>query len=111
MVGATARRLCRALGLHRVCDLGRISRRPLYVWSVRLAILFARAVRQLAARVVWTEAELVATLDGIFPCSPDPAVSRTLSADVLLLSRRILQSVLGRSAGLCGWGTPQAILR
>ena len=60
----------------------------------------SRAVRRLAARVVRTQAGLVAGVAGLLAGAADPAVPRPLPGDLLLLPRRVLQGVLGRPAGL-----------
>ena len=45
------------------------------------------------------------------PGAPDPAVSRALPAHLLLLSRRVLQGVLGRPAGVRRRRAAEAVLR
>ena len=54
--------------------------------------------RRLAARVVRAEARLVAGVAAVLAGAPDPAVPRPLPLHLLLLPRRLLQGVLGRSA-------------
>ena len=50
--------------------------------------------------LVWAETELVAGLAFVFARASDSLGARRISTHLLLLSRRLLQSVLGRSAGV-----------
>ena len=54
----------------------------------------------LAAQLVWTETNLVAGLAFVFARASDPVGAGRFPADLLLLSRRLLQSLLGRPARL-----------
>src|SRR5262249_2513979 len=72
------------------------------LWAVPLAVLLARAVRRLASRLVRPQARLVAGLAAVLARAPDPSFPRAVPRHLLLLPRRLLQSVLGRSAGLHG---------
>src|SRR3546814_13668829 len=56
----------------------------------------------LAAQLVRTASGLVAAVAALFARAPHPAHSGALPADVLLLPRRVLQGVLGRSAVVRG---------
>src|SRR5262249_46141935 len=54
------------------------------------------------AQLVWSEAGELAWLAAVFSRAVHPADSRSLPADLLLLSRGVLQSVLGRSTVVHG---------
>ena len=60
MVGSATQRVPRTLGVRRLCDVGGVPGRALSLRAVPLAVLLARALRRLAARVVRPEARLVA---------------------------------------------------
>ena len=68
--------------------------------ALPFAVLFAGDFRRLAAQLVRAEAGLVAGLAAVFAGAADPLGAGVVPADLLLLPRRLLQSVLGRSAGL-----------
>src|SRR4029453_9413617 len=87
-----------SVGLRRVLYVGGVPGRALHLRSVPVAVLLARALRRLAACVVRPEARLVACVAAVLPGPADPAVSGALPAHLLLLSRGLLQSVLGRPA-------------
>src|SRR5579872_5618180 len=98
LVGTADGRGHRAGIVHRVRHVGRLSERPLYIRPVSLAVLFAGDLRQFAARDLRSEAWMVAGLASVLARTHHPALSRTLPRDVLLLSRRVLQGDVGRSA-------------
>ena len=100
-VPAAPRRFHAPRQLRRLRDVGRVPERPLHLRPVSLAVLFAGDLRRFAKRVVRVQARLVAGAAAVFAGATDPAVSRLVPGDVLLLPRRVLQSVLGRSAELC----------
>src|SRR6185503_18400013 len=100
VVGAATRRLRHPLIIRRLRHLGCVAGRSLHLRAVPVALLLAGAVRQLTACLVRTQARVVAALAGVLPRPPDLAVPGTVQADLLLLPRRLLQGVLGRSAGL-----------
>src|SRR5512132_1167889 len=109
MVAAATRRLHDPRRIRRVRDMGRVPERALRVWSVSVAVLFARAVRRSAHCVVRRKARMVADASAVLSGADHPAFSRAVSFHVLLLSWRVLQSVLGGSAELRGRRTTQGI--
>src|SRR5271168_1051866 len=85
-----------------LCQLGRIPEQPLHLWTIYFTVLFTRAFRQLPARLVWPETGMVPELSALFPSSVHSLDTRPFPSDVLLLPRRVLQILLGRSSGLRG---------
>src|SRR5215472_16595606 len=83
-----------------VCQLGGVAERPLLVRTLYFALLFARVVRQPAARALWAEARLVSEIPSLLAGSPHPLDPRPVPRHVLLLPRRLLQIVLGRPPGV-----------
>src|SRR5262249_18281040 len=67
---------------------------------VSLALLFAGALRRFAACVARAQTGLVAGAAALLAGADHPAVPRFVPGDVLLLSGRVLQGVLGRSTEL-----------
>src|SRR5439155_7681785 len=70
-----------------------------------------RAVRRSVAQLVRSEAGLVADVDTVFARVPDSLGARGIPVGLLLLPRRLLQIVLGRSAFLHRKRTAQIISR
>ena len=66
------------------------------------AVLFTRVIRGFAACDIRTQTELVACVAHFFSGPPGFMGSGGFSADLLLLPRSLLQSVLGRSARMRG---------
>ena len=100
-------------GFRRVsglCQLGGVPEQPLHLWSVYLTVLFPRAFRQLPARLVWPETEMVSELSALFSGAVHSLDSRSVPRDLLLLPRRVLQIVLGRSSGVRGERAPQKLI-
>src|SRR5215210_6047579 len=110
MVGAAGRHLHDSRRLRRLRDLGSLSEPELLVRPLPVAVLRSRAVREFAARLVRPEAGMVARLAPIFAGAAHPSVPRPLSLHLLLLSRRVLQGLLGRSAELRGRRAPEELL-
>src|SRR5215216_6780856 len=100
MVAAATRRFHDPDLVRGLRDLGRVSKWPLHVWPVSLAVLLARDLRRLTTRVVRSAARLVAETAAVLTGIDHPAVPGPVSSHVLLLSRRVLQGVLGGSAEL-----------
>src|SRR5262245_64727062 len=98
VVGHAAGDVPRALGLRRVRHLGRVPERALHLRSLPVAVLLARAIRRLAARLVRREAGRRAAVAAVLARAADPALSGPLPSHLLLLPWRVLQGVLGRSA-------------
>src|SRR5262245_54530677 len=103
MVGSTGSRFRDPVVLCRLRNLGRVSERPLHLRALPLALLRPRNLRLFAPCLVRTEAWLVARMASVLSSATDPAVPGTLPVHVLLLSRRVLQSLLGRPAIVRGW--------
>jgi hypothetical protein len=80
--------------------VGGLSGGALPFWSISLAILFAGAAR-IGYCLVWCETWLDTIVDPVYGCTVDPMGAGRISSDLLLLSRRLLQSLLGRSTGVC----------
>ena len=94
-MGAAVLRFSRAERVYRLLDLGRVSGIALFFWELYLAVLFARVVWQFAAQLVWPEAGLVAALAPVFARASDSLGPGRIQAHLLLISRRVLQGVLG----------------
>src|SRR6185436_19527866 len=86
--------------VHYLRHVGRISECPLQLRPVSLAVLFAGDLGRLTACVVRSEAGMVAGPAAVFARAADPSLPGPLSIHLLLLPRRLLQVVLGRSARL-----------
>src|SRR4030095_15700904 len=103
LVDTAAARFYRIIDFHRLLHLGGVSGKRLFLRQLRFAILFAGTIRRFAAQLVWAETGLVAAVASILAGAFYPLGTRWLPAHLLLLSWRLLQSVLGRSAGMhCG---------
>src|SRR5256885_16984757 len=98
MVAAATRRFHDSRRLRCLRDMGRVSERALHVRSVSLAVLLPGDLWRSADGMVRREARMVARSAAILAGADHSALSRTLPVHVLLLSRRVLQGVLGRSA-------------
>src|ERR1700734_2231552 len=83
--------------LHCVFNLGGLSGQRLLVWAVYFAHVFARAFRYFPSRLVRRTAVLVSVISSILGGVPDPLGAWRLQNYVLLLSRCVLQSLLGGS--------------
>src|SRR6266481_6627705 len=90
----------RIIDFHRLLHLGGVSGKRLFLRQLRFTVLFAGTVRRFAAQLVWAETRLVAAVASIFAGAFYSLGTRWLPAHLLLLSWRLLQSVLGRSAGM-----------
>src|SRR5258706_8395524 len=75
--------------------MGRVSRNGLPFRAVSVSILLARVAGRLPARVVRTQAGMVAGVAAVFACSVDTLGAGIVPAHLLLLPRRLLQGVLG----------------
>jgi hypothetical protein len=99
VVDAAALRISRAFSLCSLLDLGRISGSSLLVRSKRFRVSFTdlltRAFRRFAARDFWSQTRLVALVAVILARFSRALGAGWVSPDVLLLPRRLLQSVLG----------------
>src|SRR5688572_27326338 len=101
MVGSTGGHLPHPWSVRRLRNLGSVPEPELHLRSISLTVLRARAVRRLAARVVRAQARMVAGVASFLSCPADSPLPRSVPVHVLLLSRSVLQGVLGRSAELC----------
>src|SRR6266446_6385385 len=103
LVDPAAARFHRIIDIHRLLHMGRVSGKKLFLRQLCLAVLFAGTVRRFAVQLVWAETGLVAAVASIFAGAFYSLGTGWLPAHLLLLSWRLLQSVLGRSAGMhCG---------
>src|SRR5262249_1138629 len=109
VVGATGRRVSRAVHLSCLRDVGGIPERPLQLRTVSLTVLLSRDFRRIAAQLVWSKASGIAGMASFFPPLPHSSPSRLLSPDLLLLPRCLLQGLLGRSSVVHGRGAALAI--
>src|SRR5712691_13052635 len=113
MVGAAAIRISGTFYFPCVLNLGCISGNSLLAQSkwrkLSFAVLFAGTVRQLTACNFWTEARLVAIVGIILTRAFGSVGAGGFSAHLLLLPRRLLQSVLGRPTRLCCWRAAKGI--
>src|SRR5689334_4161507 len=100
MVAAATRRLHDSERFRRVRHVGGVPERALHVRALSLALLLARDLRRFAPRLVWAEAVLVAGVRSLFAGADHPALSGLVPLHLLLLSRRLLQGLLGRSVEL-----------
>ncbi len=110
LVDAAAARLCRIIDFYRLFDVGGISGKRLFFWQLHLPFLFARTFWRFTAQLVWAEAELVAGLAYFLACAPCSLGAGGISRHLLLLSRRLLQSVLGGPAGVHGGRAAEELL-
>src|SRR5881296_1251170 len=111
MVGATIAGRARSFNVHHLLDMGRLPGTALLFRSISVAILLARTFRLLAPQLVWRQTRLVARLADLFSCVADPLGAGRISSHVLLLPRRVLQSILGRPAVVHGQRTAQSLSR
>ena len=111
LVGPAAAHVPRTVRVRRLLDVGRFSGQSLRVRAVPVAVLLAAALRRGASRVVRTEARLVARRPAVFARAADPVGARRLPLHLLLLPRRVLQGVLGRSAVVHGRRAAQVVSR
>src|SRR5215469_2032688 len=96
-------------GVCRVHDVGRFPRQKLLLGTISFAVLLAGTFRRLAACLVRPDAHLVAGMAAVFARATYTSVSRALPADVLLLSRRLLQGDLGGPAVMRGGRAAQIL--
>src|SRR5579864_6369357 len=89
--------------LLRLCQLGGLPGKVLLLGTVPLAVLLSGIVRRVTAQLVRAKTFLVAGVVAVFAGAFDSVGSRPISRNLLLLSWRLLQSVLGRSAVLRRW--------
>src|SRR6266481_2638933 len=85
---------------HHLFHVDCVSGKELFLWQLHFAVLFAGNFWRFATQLVWTETELVARLAAFFARASGSLGSCRISCHLLLLSRRILQSLLDRSAGV-----------
>src|SRR5438445_2610904 len=100
LVDSAAAGLYRAVDFHYLFHVGGISGKELFRWQLHFAVLFAGNFRGFTAQLVRTETRVVAGLAYFLPRVVSSVGTRRISGDVLLLPRRILQGVLGRSPSL-----------
>src|SRR6266436_3704014 len=110
LVVATVARFSRLIDVYRLFYVGGVSGYELFRWQLRLAFLFAGNFWRFTTQLVWTQARVVARLAHFFSRAISSLGSCRISPDLLLLSRRVLQSVLGRSARLHSRRAAQKLL-
>src|SRR6185295_9945583 len=101
-------------GFVRLCclfDVGGVPGDSLSVRSLSFALLFAGVVRRSRAQLVRREARVVSGVAPVVARVDYPLGARRLSPDVLLLQRRLLQSLLGGPSGVRGRGAAKTIPR
>src|SRR5262245_39872850 len=109
MVGRAASNLPRPLRLHPLRYLGGFPGRPLPLGTLSFSFLLAGNLRRRRALVARNEAGLVALVASLLARALDPLGARWLPFHLLLLPRRLLQRILGRSPLLRGRGAKKAI--
>src|SRR4029450_8534611 len=87
-----------ARGIRRLRDVGRLPGPQLSLRQLPVALLLARALPPVAARLVRAAALRPAGVAALLAGAPHPLGAGRLPHDLLLLSRRLLQGVLGRPA-------------
>ena len=110
MVAAIAADVSWVFRIYRLFNMGRVSRRALLVGTVPVADVFAPDMgSSRTAFVAPCVARRLAVVDAGMDLSSadhsgssDPMGARWISIYLLLLSRCVLQSLLGRPAGMCG---------
>src|SRR5207247_9872664 len=108
VVGAAAACFPRPQHVRGLLDLGGLARRPLLFRPVSFAVLFTGAFGFVAAQFIWTQTRVVARFAAVLARAADLVGARSVSPDLLLLPRRLLQSLLGGSAIVhCGRAAPE----
>src|SRR5690349_6911844 len=101
LVGCPPADIFGARDVRRLFDVGGVPGRPLLFRAIPIPVLFSLTLRRPDGRPAWLvrhpyETWLVSRLDSLVGGVMDPMGTRRVSTHLLLLSRRILQSVLGR---------------
>src|SRR5213078_4225331 len=109
MVGTADLCLSWAFHLRDLFHLGGLARGSLYVRTLSVALLLAGTAGGIAACLVWASAGLVADVAALFTGLVDPVGAGVVSTHLLLLSRRLLQGLLGRPAFLHRERTAQVL--
>ena len=97
-MASTAARLSRIVDFRRLLHLGRVSGDSLFFRQLHLAFLFAGTFWCFAAQLVRAKTKLVARVANFFACALNSVGAGRIPPDLLLLSRRVLQSILGGPA-------------
>src|SRR5215475_13366087 len=110
LVDPPASRFYRIIDFYRLLNVGCVSGKRLFLRQLLLAVLFAGNFWRFAAQLVWAKTRLVARLATFLSSAVSSLGACRLSSYLLLLSRRILQSLLGRSASLHSGRATQKLL-
>ena len=110
-MGAAAGGLPGAFDVHRLLDVGGVPGGALPLRSLPLAVLLAGGVRRSGDELVRRQAGVVAGADPVVGGVLHPLGPGRLPLHLLLLPRRLLQGVLGRSALLLGRRAAQELPR
>src|SRR5215204_3664677 len=110
MVAAFAADLFRLGRVCRLFDVGGVSRRALCFRELSFAVLFTRNFRRDAARDVRRQTGVDSGMGSLLARAFDFMGARRIPIYLLLLSRRVLQGVLGRPAGVRGRRTAERLL-
>ena len=95
VVASTAPGLSWIIDFYHLFHVGSLPGNKLFFWQLHFAVLFAGNCWRFTSQLVWTETCLVAGLADFFSRAAGTMGAWGISGDLLLLPRRILQSVLG----------------
>src|SRR5438552_8738539 len=110
MVVATAARICRSIYFCCLLHVGGVSGQKLFLWKLPLAVLFAGTVWRFATQLVRAEACVVADRAHLLPSASNSLGAGRVPAHLLLLSRRLLQRLLGGPTSVHCRGAAQELL-
>src|SRR5207248_1573524 len=111
LVASAPSRLSRIVDFHCVFNLGGVSGRSLLFRQLCFSVLLAGAFWIFSAQLVRSETKLVAGLVNFFAGASNSLGAGRIPVDLLLLSRRVLQSILGGPARVHGGRAAQNISR
>src|SRR5207249_2953074 len=85
-----------------LCDVGSVPGGALHLRALPFAVLLTGPLRRRSSQLVRATARILAGVAPVLAGAGDSSDSGAVPADLLLLSRRLLQSVLGRPAVVHG---------